>query len=145
MAVVINFLLGLVVLVSTWRVFTKAGRPGWAAIVPIYNLVVLCQIADRPAWQGVVLFFSGTLTRLVILFVDPGNLAALPIAMALAGVTLGLWLLASYALAGKFGKSRAFAIGLIVLPFVFFPILAFGDAKYEDDSDEMQVFFRLSR
>src|SRR5689334_12229068 len=42
--------IAVVAIIGVWKVFTKAGQPGWAAIVPIYNLYILLQIAGRPAW-----------------------------------------------------------------------------------------------
>ncbi len=92
-------------LVAMWRVYEKAGQPGWAAIVPIYNLYVLLKIAGKPGWW-LVLFF-------------------IPI------VNIVMMVLTYLEVARKFGKSDAFAVGLILLSFIFFPILAFGDATYK--------------
>ncbi len=94
----------LVVIVSLWKIFVKAGEPGWAAIVPIYNLIVLIKIAGKPLWW-------------IVLFL-------IPCANIIAAVLIAL------ALAKTFGKETGFAIGMILLPFIFYPILAFGDAKY---------------
>jgi len=90
--------------VAYWKIFAKAGEPGWGAIVPIYNLYLLCKIAGRPEWW-VILFFI-PLVNIVI---------ALIIAMDLAKV---------------FSKSSGFGIGLWLLSFVFVPILGFGSATY---------------
>ncbi len=94
----------LLMLVAAWKVFAKAGEPGWAAIVPIYNLVVLLKIVDKPLWW-------------FILFLIPF-------------VNFVAAILVTLALADKFGKGAGFAVGMIVLPFVFYPILGFGDARY---------------
>jgi hypothetical protein len=105
---VIGVLLYLAIIVvmvaSMWKVFTKAGKPGWACLVPIYNIIVLLEIAGKPIWW-IVLFF-------------------IPIANFIALILIML------ALAKSFGKSGGFAAGLILLGIVFYPILAFGDAKY---------------
>ena len=93
-----------VMIASIWKVFTKAGKPGWAAIVPIYNLVVLLEIVGRPIWW-------------IVLF-------CLPCVNIFAMVMLAL------DLAKSFGKSTGFAIGMIVVPFICYPMLAFGDARY---------------
>lgn len=95
----------LVVIASLWKVFVKAGKPGWAAIVPIYNLIVLLDIVDKPVWYIVLILIPG---------VGP----------------LVLTILINLELAKKFGKEMGFAIGLIILPIVFLPMLAFGDAQY---------------
>ena len=93
------------IIAGFWKVFTKAGQPGWAAIVPIYNLIVLLQIAGKPLWW-IILFF-------------------LPFANLVAAVLVGL------AVAKKFGKSDAFGLGLGLLAFIFYPILGFSDAQYQ--------------
>ena len=94
----------LFTLIAEWKVFTKAGKPGWAAIVPIYNIIVMLEIAGRPAWW-LVLFF-------------------IPIANIVAGVLLMI------DFAKSFGKDTGFAILLMFLPFIGIPILAFGSAQY---------------
>ncbi|MFK7770774.1 MAG: DUF5684 domain-containing protein [Saprospiraceae bacterium] len=101
-----NLLLGTIVisLASQWRIFRKAGYKGWYALIPIYNLIIMCDIIDRDrSW--VFLFF-------VPLF----NL------IALATITNGM--------ARVFGRSDSFSVGLFFLPFIFFPILAFGKSEY---------------
>ena len=98
LAIVVACIAGL------WKVFEKAGKPGWAAIVPIYNLVVLLEIVGKPLWW-------------IILFLIPL-------------VNLVVAILVMIVLAEKFGKSAAFGIGLALLGFVFIPILGFGDAQY---------------
>ena len=92
------------VIAAMWKVFTKAGQPGWAAIVPIYNYVILLKIVGRPLWWVVLLFVP--LVNLVI------------------GIMIHL------ELAKSFGKGTGFGVGLILLGFIFFPILGFGDARY---------------
>jgi hypothetical protein len=89
---------------ALWRVFDKAGKPGWAAIVPIYNAVVLLQIAGRPVWWLLLMFIP--FVNIIVAFV-----LALDIAKA-------------------FGKGAAFGIGLFFLGFVFYPVLGFGNAQY---------------
>ncbi|HMP77148.1 MAG TPA: DUF5684 domain-containing protein [Kiritimatiellia bacterium] len=89
---------------ALWKTFVKAGQPGWAAIIPIYNLIVLLQIAGKPLWF-IVLFF-------------------IPVANIVAAI------LTYIALANAFGKGGGFAAGLLLLPIVFFPILGFGSATY---------------
>ena len=88
-----------------WKVYTKAGKPGWAAIVPIYNILVQLEIVGRPWWY------------LLLLFVPVVN------------VVIGIMVLLD--LAKVFGKGTGFGVGLILLSFIFIPILAFGDAKYQ--------------
>lgn len=91
-------------IVSMWKVFTKAGQPGWACIIPIYNLYVLLKIASKPGWWLILFFIP--LVNIVISFL----------------MCLGI--------AKSFGKGEGFAVGLFFLGFIFFPILAFGEARY---------------
>lgn len=90
--------------VSMWKIFTKAGKPGWAAIIPIYNIIILLEIVGKPVWW-IVLFF-------------------IPI------VNLVVAIMLTHQLSLSFGKDVGFTIGLIFLGFIFYPLLGFGDAQY---------------
>lgn len=87
-----------------WKIFEKAGKPGWAAIIPIYNILVQLEIIGRPWWW------------LLLLFVPVAN------------VVIGIMLL--FDLAKVFGKGTGFGFGLLFLAPIFIPILAFGSATY---------------
>jgi hypothetical protein len=95
----------LLMIAALWRIFEKAGKPGWAAIVPIYNFMVMLKIARKPAWW------------LILLLIPIVNIVALLVLLA--------------ALARNFGKGPAFALGLLLLPPIFGPLLAWGDARYQ--------------
>ena len=101
---IIELALLVMLIVAAWKIFTKAGKPGWASIIPIYNLIVMLEIVGKPLWWFFLLLIP--FVNLVILII---------IAIELAKV---------------FGKGGGFAAGLILLPIVFYPILAFGDAQY---------------
>jgi hypothetical protein len=104
-AVIIGAVLVLLLIyASLWKIFSKAGEPGWASIVPIYNIVVLVKISGKPVWW-------------VVLYLIPC-------------VSLIAAILVSIGLAERFGKGTGFGIGLAFLGPIFFPILAFGDAQY---------------
>jgi len=94
----------ILMIVGMWKVFTKAGQPGWASIIPIYNVYILLLIVDKPWWWLILML--------------------IPI------VNIVMWIIVSLALAQKFGQGTGFAIGLILLPFIFIPILGFSDMKY---------------
>jgi hypothetical protein len=96
--------IAILVLVSIWKVFVKAGQPGWASLIPIYNVFVLLKIAGRPGWW-------------LLLFLIPL-------------VNLAVALLVSVDIAKAFGKGAGFGIGLALLGFIFYPVLAFSDAEY---------------
>lgn len=100
------FILAILILViaGMWKVFDKAGKPGWAAIVPIYNIIVMLEIVGRPLWW-------------IVLFLIP---CVQWIAMIIVGIDL----------AKSFGRGPGFGIGLALLGFIFFPILGFGKSQY---------------
>ena len=105
------FVIGLVVLVlaSLWRIFEKAGRQGWEGIIPIYNIYVILKIVGKPGWW--LLLFLVPIVNFVIQIVVYIDLAK------------------------KFGKGTGFGLGLVFLGFIFLPILAFGDAQYQDGNE----------
>lgn len=100
--------LGIIVLtiVSLWKIFEKAGKPGWASIIPIYNIIVLLEIVNKPVWWIVL--------------------------MLVPLVNIVVAVLVYIELAKCFGKSAGFGIGMIFLSFIFLPMLAFSDAQYMD-------------
>jgi hypothetical protein len=105
--------IGVIVLeiAALWKVFVKAGQPGWAAIIPIYNLYILLKVIGRPGWW-ILLFLLG-----IIPFVGW-------IAVLVLGIIIAI------DLAKSFAKSTGFAVGLFLLNFIFIPILGFGESQY---------------
>lgn len=94
----------VVALAGMWKIFEKAGQPGWGCLVPIYNLFLLVRIVGKPdIW---VLY------------------AIIPF------VNLIICILLAIELARVFGKGTGFGVGLIFLPMIFYPILGFGNARY---------------
>jgi len=103
-----ELLIALFVIVAMWKVFAKAGRPGWAAIIPIYNMYVWCKIVGRPGWW-------------VILMLIP-----------LVNIIVGI--IVCIDMAKSFGKGVGFGIGIALLGIIFLPILGFGSAQYQGPS-----------
>ena len=105
---VVGWLLYIAVIVffifCMWKIFVKAGKPGWAAIIPIYNIIVELEIIGRPWWW-------------LLLMLVP-----------LVNVVIGIIIL--FDLAKVFGKGTGFGFGLLFLSFIFIPMLALGDARY---------------
>ena len=93
-------------IISLWIIFQKANKPGWAAIIPIYNFIVYLEVVKKPWWW---------------LF-----LMLIPI------VNVVILIIVTHRLSLSFGKGAGFTVGLIFLPFIFYPILAFGNAKYQE-------------
>ena len=101
---IIQLVIALVTLIAMWKVFVKAGKPGWAVIIPFFNAYVFLKIAGKPGWW------------LILLLV--------PVLNIIFGI------IALVAFSQNFGKGAGFVVGLIFLPFIFYPILAFSDAQY---------------
>lgn len=104
MFIIIYLAIIVVAIAGMWKTFEKAGKPGWAAIIPIYNIYIMIEIVGKPA---IWLLFC-LIPCVNIVFV--------------------VWL---YNLISKsFGKEEGFTVGLCLLGFIFWPILGFGSAKY---------------
>lgn len=102
----VTLALTAVVFAGFWKTFEKAGEPGWAGLIPIYNLYVLVRISGN-AWWWFVLFF-------------------IPVINFFATVKI------SIDVAGKFSKGILFGLGLTFISFVFYPLLGFGGYQYQD-------------
>ena len=104
-AMIFGLLIALLIIVAMWKVFTKAGQPGWASIIPIYNLYIWCKIVGRQWWWILLMLIPFVnFIICIILCID---------------------------LAKSFGKGVGFGIGLALLGIIFFPILGFGSAQYQ--------------
>ena len=105
------FIIVLVVLIFSivynWIIFKKAKREGWESIIPIYNTIIKFQFLNIPMWMIIILFI-------------PGINVVIPIVIAIN-------------MAKKFGKDIGFAIGLIFLPIIFYPIIAFGKSEFHPE------------
>ena len=106
MTIAIIFIVAFVVFIiaAMWKVFEKAGQPGWAAIIPIYNIYIMTKIAGKP---GIWTLFC-----------------IIPI----VNYVFMIWL--TNMISKSFGKDEGFTAGLILVGFIFWPILGFGSAKY---------------
>lgn len=102
---VLCLVLVVVTIAGTWKTFQKAGKPGWASIVPIYNLIVLLEITGKPTWWIILLLIP--LVNLVIL------------------------IMLYHQLSLSFAQGAGMTILLILLPFVGWPMLGFGDSQYQ--------------
>jgi hypothetical protein len=133
----------VVVTVSQWRIYSKAGQPGWACIIPIYNVLVLLDIIRKPRlWLLYILvaaIIQGIYSSMTMDASDantvPLTLTILNVVASLVSLVLGIRM--SHGISTAFGKQVGFTIGLILLPIVFFPILAFGSATYQYQSTSL--------
>lgn len=99
-----SLVVGVFYIYCMWRIFVKADKPGWAVIIPIYNYLVQLEILGRPWWW------------LLLMLVPVVN------------IVIGIMIV--FDMAKVFGKSTGFGFGLLLLSFIFIPILAFDDSKY---------------
>jgi Family of unknown function (DUF5684) len=104
----IALLFGVVGIIGAWLTYVKADRPGWAVIIPFYNIYVLCKIVGRPGWW-------------LILFLIP-----------LVNIVVAI--IVYYDLSKSFGHGGGFTLGLLLLPFIFWCILGFGSDRYLGDA-----------
>ena len=103
---VFGFVIFVIVVTAVWRIFEKAGKPGWTAIIPFYNIIVLLEIVGKPWWW-----------LLLMIFVPLGNFI------------WGIWAINLLSL--SFGKNQGFTVGIYFLPFIFLPILGYGVSDYK--------------
>jgi len=97
-------IVAVVVIIGKWKIYEKAGKPGWAAIIPIYNWIVMLEIVGKPIWW-------------IFLFLVP-----------CVNIVFMIWTL--NLLSKSFGQSEGFTVGLVLLGVIFYPILGFGNYQY---------------
>lgn len=103
---IIIYLAIIVVLIAAqWKIYEKAGKPGWACLIPFYNIIVLLEIVGKPWWW------------LLLMLIPVVN------------IVIAIWV--TNLLSKSFGKSEGFTVGLLLLGIIFYPILGFGDAQYQ--------------
>ncbi len=101
---IVGLLVAILMIAALWKIFTKAGQPGWACLIPIYNIYILCKIVGRPGWWVILMLIPFVnFIIAIILCID---------------------------LAKCFGNGVGFGLGLAFLGIIFFPILGFGSSQY---------------
>jgi hypothetical protein len=108
----------VVTVIGLWKMYVKAGRPGWAAIVPVYNWWVWVEMIGKPRWWFWALVASVLLSWIPV------------VGIILSILMFVIYLLGCLEMAKVFGRGSGTGIGLWLVPFVFAPILGFGDAQY---------------
>ena len=101
-------------LICMWRIYIKAGYPGWYSIIPVYSLLILFKIVNRPSWW-------------ILLFLIP-----------IVNIIFAIWVI--NLLAKKFKKDEAFTLGLIFLPLIFYPILAHRETKFYSEENDLESY-----
>lgn len=94
----------ILIIAGIWKIFSKAGKPGWASIVPIYNTIVLLEIVGKPVWWILLLL--------------------IPV------VNIIFAIIVVHRLSLSFGKGGVMTLSLLIFPFIGYPMLGFGSATY---------------
>ena len=102
--IILIYAAALVQVIAQWKVFLKAGQPGWAAIIPVYNIYIMTKIAGKPGYWTL--------------------LCLIPV----VNIIYTIWLLNM--ISKSFGHDEGFTVGLVILDIIFWPILGFGRSKY---------------
>ena len=102
--IVLWIIIAVVLIVANWKIFTKAGKPGWAIIIPIYNIIVMLQIVDKPLWWIIMLI--------------------IPI------VNIVFMIMILYNLVLKFGQPGWHVVLALFFGIIYYPYLAFSKASY---------------
>ena len=144
-----------IAIISLWRIYEKMGEPGWKGIIPFYNIWVMVEKLKKPRFW----FWIQVVCSALIIGISVITAGILVIAMQaqedIAGIiaVIGLFTLVVavvalvyqiriyYALAKSFGYGIGFTVGLVLLPIVFFPILAFGDSVFTPPADIQPVVY----
>jgi hypothetical protein len=107
------FIVYVITVIGLWKMFEKAGKPGWAAIIPIYNAIVMLEITGKPIWWVIMLFIP------------------------LVGFIFAIMIL--HALSNSFGQGVGTTLLFLFLPFIGFPMVGFGSAKYVGPVGQVKV------
>ena len=102
---ILYFAVVIFMLIVWWKIFVKAGKPGWACLIPSHNIVLIFDIVGRPGWWWFLLLIP--IVNIIIL------------------------IMVIFDFAKAFGKGVGFGFGLLLLGIIFYPILAFGKAEYQ--------------
>ena len=126
---VIIVICAIIIIVAEVKMFKKGKQPGWAAIVPFYNQYVLCKMVGVNPWWVLITVVASFIGEVPYV----GTIILLAVSIYYA-------ILTGVSTARAFGKDDAFAVGLILLPVVFYPILGFGKAEYVGADNPMNDF-----
>ena len=104
--VILYLAIAIIMIIAMWKIFVKAGKPGWAVLIPIYNIIVMLEIVGKPTWWIIIILLVPFVK--IIFLICMINLLSL-----------------------SFGKDVGFTIGILLLGIIFIPVLGFGKAEYQ--------------
>lgn len=111
---IFSFAMAIVIIVANWKIYRKAGYEGWESIIPFYNIYILLKIVGKPGWW------------LAMYFIPVVN------------IVFAIWTVNM--LSKSFGKEEGYTVGLVLLPFIFYPMLGFGSAQYMGPYGDPELF-----
>lgn len=111
--IAVSAIILLLTLIGQWKTFSKARQPGWACLVPIYNIIVMLKMT------------SMSISRLFFYLIP--------------GLNIYMIFILPIKVAKSFNKSAGYGMGLLFLPFIYYPILGFGKAEYMGINNEANI------
>lgn len=129
--ILIVFIISILIIIAQWKMLKKGNEEGWKALIPIYNTYTICKMVGVNPYWVLISFVAVFLNAIPII----GNLAA-------AVATIYFMILLNVSIAKSFGKDAGFAIGLIFLPYIFYPILGFGKAEFIGANPMEDIIFK---
>ncbi len=129
--IVLGILVATLVIIAQWKIYTKAGRPGWACLIPVYSDITMLKICKMSPWL-LLLNLLPLVNDLMVIF----GYGMFLVSMLAYVIPCILSVMICIKLAHAFGKGEGFAVGLMLIPLIFYPILAFGNAQYQKEEDE---------
>ena len=137
MLVMLAFIIPMII--GMWKVFDKAGQAGWKCLVPVYNLVVMLKIVGKPMWWVICITGSAFVSVLGTALGMAGMIYLIfSFALTILCWVFSIWMLNM--MSKSFGKEEGFTAGLVLLPFIFIPILGFGSSRYEGPYGDPVLF-----
>ncbi len=137
LAIIIVIIIYLVIkifeIIGKWKVYKKALKPGWTSIIPIYNYWILIKISSIKWWYFIIILLAKIEYITNFIFVK----VSIKKNFSILIITMFYFVLycINYNISKRFNKNYLFALGLTFLPFIFYPILGFSNAKYEKEKN----------
>ncbi len=103
-SMVVSIIFIILMIASIWKIFSKSGQPGWGALIPFYNIYLMLKVAGKPGWW------------LLLMFIPFVNFV--------------IMIIMYHGVSKNFGHGGGFTVGMVLLPIIFFPVLAFSSAAY---------------
>lgn len=129
----IGFLLWLFIKICQWIIFQKAGQAGWKSLIPVYDTFVLLRIIQRPMWWGYLIVGVSLVQLILSTMLDGSSNDSTSLQLISSIATLIAFIYSvriTHGLSRSFGHGAGFTLGLLFLPYIFYPILAFGSSTY---------------